>query len=214
MDVTEQTIEQLVAKIQPVSAVAVPWRLFLAWLLASLIVTLPLLLVSAHRADLAAQLHAPLFQAETATLVALILSCGLAAVWLCYPDLRQQPWVVALPLFWLLVFAGLCLYRFTHPALTTVLPEDAHNAFACVGCILLYAAAPGIWMFYSLRRYAPTHPMLAGGIAMLAAAGIGAIVLKFAEANDAVPHLLVWHVLPVLALTAAGSWLGLWLLRW
>ena len=214
MEATPQTIEQLIAELKPVRAIAVPGRMFLHWLLASMIITVPLVLLGAHRADLATQLHKPLFLAEIAVLAGLILSCGLASVWLCYPDLRQQPWVVALPVPFLLTFAGLSLYRYLHPAMTTVLPEDAGNDFSCIACILFYGAVPAACMFYRLCRHAPVYPRLAGGIALLASTSIGMLVLKLAEANDAVSHLLVWHVVPIIILVALGSQFGSRVFRW
>ena len=184
MSKIDQTIETLLADVKPVKPALRPWMSFLIWAGITLAATLLLASFSSLRPDLVQQLHEPLFVIEIISLTFTIAAAALVAIWLCFPDLRQKPRMVYLPLAPLALYIGCVIYRVINPETETILPEDAHNGIACVLCIIMYSLVPGFWMFHTLRRHATTHPVLAGAISLLASASVGLLVLKFLEGND------------------------------
>ncbi len=210
----DQTIEKIVTDTKPLAPLRPAGSTFLVWAGVTLAATFLLMMFSSFRPDLVQQLNSPLFLTEIAVLGALILSTGAAAAWLAVPDMQQKRWVLAVPLPFLTLYICLLIYRALHPELNAVLPEPGANGFDCVLCISLYALVPGFWMFFALKRRATVHPRLAGALCLLAAASIGVLVLKFVEPNDAVEHLLMWHLLPVGLLGTLGMWLGRKFLAW
>lgn len=213
MSKIETTIERLAAATTRAEAPPLPGRAIALWLVASLGVSLLMMLTMTMRVDLAAQCQQNSFWCEVAVLLGLILSASISAIWLSYPDLRQQRWVVALPLPFLAAYSILLINRVLAPVMATV-PLEVDHGIECSLCITIFALIPGLMLLRIMRRYASAHPRAAGALALLASASIGNLALKFAEANDSVPHLLLWHVGPIIVLGMIGSWLGKKFLSW
>lgn len=213
MSKIETTIERLAAATTRAEAPPTPSRAIALWLVVSLGVSLLMMLTMTMRTDLAAQCQQNSFWCEAIVLVGLIVSSSMSAIWLSYPDLRQQRWVVALPLPFLAAYSFLLISRALVPVTATAALEADHN-IACGLCITMFALIPGFMLFRIMRRYATAHPSSAGALALLASASIGNLALKFAEANDSVPHLLLWHVTPIILLGFVGGWLGKKFLSW
>lgn len=210
----EQTISRLVETAEPVKQPARPQNLFITWLGGTIISTALIVFFMQPRPDLAAKLTSALFLAEITTLFLLIITTALTAVWLCFPDLRQRPKILLLPLLPIVVFTLLSLYRNNHPELSALPAPEAVEGLDCALCITMIATAPAAWMFRILRRHATIYPQWAGAIALLAAASIGLLVLKLVEDNDSLLHLLTWHITPMLLLGIAGYFIGKKYLSW
>ena len=69
-------------------------------------------------------------------------------------------------------------------------------------------------MFLCLRRFASTHSRWTGMVALLAAFSVGALWLRLHEETDSIDHVVLWHYLPMVAISLAGWWLGRRLLKW
>ena len=213
-DKIEQTIASLVAATEPQVTPARPFRLLGQWLGVTLVSTAVLLLFLSRRADLATQLTAPVYRGELASLFLIIPSTAVAAIWLSFPDMRQRAWVLALPLVPVAAFAFLSFYRLAHPEITIIPPPEQAHGVNCALCVTVFSIIPGCWMFHILRRQATAFPVAAGMVSLLASASIGLLGLKIVEMNDSVLHLLVWHIVPMLLLGAAGGILGRKYLSW
>lgn len=209
----EKVISSLAADCKPSAPMLHPAWAVALWLGLSCSVSLLLILMIDLREDLALQMTQGLFWTEVITLTTLVISCCISAVWFSFPDMRQQRRVVFIPLPILLFYISLLIYRLRVPE-TTLPPHGEIHELTCSLCVTLFALIPGISIFLIMRRYATAHPRIAGALGLLASASIGQLALKFAEASDSVPHLLVWHVLPIIALGLVGSWLGQKFLSW
>ncbi len=84
----------------------------------------------------------------------------------------------------------------------------------CSVTVFALTLVPAIALFYRLRRLAPAHPLQMGALAALGSAvfGAGAVWIYCPVANPL--HDLVWHFLPMVAITAVGGLLGRKMLRW
>jgi hypothetical protein len=214
MTKSDQIIDKLVTSDGKPVAASHPFALFLKWLFVTALSTGLIVSFMAPREDLSRQLVSPLYLAEVASLLLITVTAAVAAVWLCYPDLRQKPKTVLLPLLPTAVFMSLSVYRLLHPELTLIPPPEKVQGIDCAGCVTALALVPGFWMFHLLRRHATTYPQSAGAVSFLAAASIGLFVLKLVEPNDSVLHLLQWHLSPMVVLALFGAWLGKKYLSW
>ncbi len=155
-----------------------------------------------------------MFLGEVASLFLLVVAAALVAVFLSFPDIRQRSNIVFLPVLPVASFMIFCGYRLFRPEGPSLSEEQAFHGVICVTCITMFAAAPACWMFWTLRRHATTHPAWAGAAALLSAASIGLLMLKFIEPSDSIAHLLLWHIAPTLILTGIGIALGRKYLSW
>ncbi len=211
---TPQLISRLAEQPAPRCVGTCPFRMISQWLGVTFGGILIMMAVLGLRPDLSLRLAEPLFVAEITVLFFLLLSSGLSACWLAFPDQRQQPWLVKLPLLPVAVYATLIAYRLAVPEATAAAPLEKDNDIDCALCITGMAIVPAITMLLLVRRCATTVPRLTGAVALLAAATSGHLMLKFVEANDSLPHFAVSHLLPILLLCGIGFMLGKKILAW
>jgi hypothetical protein len=88
------------------------------------------------------------------------------------------------------------------------------NSVACMVLIPLLSAMPLVGLIYAMRQGAPPHPVLAGAVAGLAAAGIGGTLYGMHCTNDSPLFIGVWYVIAIAIVTAFGAMLGARWLRW
>ncbi len=80
---------------------------------------------------------------------------------------------------------------------------------------ILVLSVPGLaLLLWTMRRYAPTRPMLAGAAAGLLAGGVAATVYGLHCQETAAPFVALWYSLGVVLSTLAGALLGSRILRW
>lgn len=166
------------------------------------------------RSDLGAQLLRPAYALELLLLLALAV-CGLtASVSIMQPDVQVRRIWLNLPYLILAFISLLLLGQMALPTDPAMHLPLAPNGMECAICIAGVALMPASLLFAMIRRGANVHPWRAGSYAALTAAAVGSLTLRLAEANDFLPHLVLWHYLPTLGFSTLGAWAGYWLLRW
>jgi hypothetical protein len=91
---------------------------------------------------------------------------------------------------------------------------DGPNVLHCLGSIPLLSLPPALCLFFAMRRGAPASTALAGAIAGLAAAAVGASLYALACPEDSPLFIALWYSLAIGAVTALGSFAGRRWLRW
>ena len=89
-----------------------------------------------------------------------------------------------------------------------------HNARACMTSIPFLSLLPLAAIFAALRQGAVTRPRLAGAVAGLLAAGIGASFYAAHCPDDSPLFVATWYTLASLIVAGIGAFLGPRLLRW
>ncbi len=209
---TDQLIAQLSSEALPTPPMSSPWRLATKWLIGLLVYSGALFLLIAPRADLGTQLQSPLFVLELVLLACMVISSTVSAALLSFPDMHQKSRIVRLPLVCFGLFTVLIGFHW----LTSPPPMSAMSIKECV-CTLfmtLYAFIPAVWLFFMMRNAKSTHPKACGSVVVIAAFGLGALILRLSEPNDDVMHFIVFHYIPMLAAALMGVALGRLLLRW
>lgn len=168
------------------------------------------------RPDIILQFERPFFVLEIILLAGMPISAALASVFVMYPDMYQKPWILKIPY---LLFAALILllsYQFAFMAIDIrmVIPPPGGHAMECALCIGSVALIPSALIFGILRQGASVTPVNAGFLAVLATTGIGCLILRIAEANDSLMHLVSWHYLPTFIFASIGAALAKRLLKW
>lgn len=88
------------------------------------------------------------------------------------------------------------------------------NAGVCIIAIPLLALAPLAALIAALRQGAPASPALAGTLAGVSAAGLGAVAYALRCPDDSPLFVAVWYVAAIAIMALIGRALGAWLLRW
>lgn len=147
-----------------------------------------------------------IFFAGAATLAAML------ALRLAVPGRRAGPREVALSI--VLVLIGIALVMVGEPARTGYpLGEFLRVGIGCALETCVLAALPWMAIWWAVKRGAPMRGAAAGG-----STGAAALLFSFALMRIGCPideplHLLTWHLLPALVLTAlsalaGAAWLG------
>jgi hypothetical protein len=88
------------------------------------------------------------------------------------------------------------------------------NSHLCMTFIPILSVAPLVLALYALSRSAPTRPMLAGGVAGLMSAGIGATFYAAQCTDDSPLFLSIWYVLASGLVAIVGAVAGGRVARW
>jgi hypothetical protein len=207
----DELIDRLARDAAAVRPAPHPYALSLKWTAGAAAYLFLSLALTGLRPDVFLKLHQQWFAAEIAALFFLFAATSLSAALLSFPDMHQMrrlayaP-VVAFALFLTVVFLA---WRADDPPA----PLPPHS-YECTVCIILVSLFPAAWTFHAMRKFASTHYLRAGVVALVSAFSVGALWLRLHEMNDSMMHVVRWHYLPVLAFGAAGLWLGKKLLRW
>jgi len=84
----------------------------------------------------------------------------------------------------------------------------------CPGRIVILSLPFFVGLFWSLRKLAPTRPILTGAAAGLLAGAAGAFVYAFHCDESAAPFVVMWYTFGIALAGVAGGLLGRFLLRW
>ena len=207
----EVLIDELVAQATPVARPGRTDRDAFRWLgAAAALAILALIVSSPWRAGALVQLlETPRLLAESLLGVAAIISLGRAAFRSGIPSVtpiaRQIRWPLALLALWVATYA----YGLIDPAL----PVSMSGKRAHCWLEALVLGAPGLALgCYALRRLWPLHGVWSGTLLGLAAGAMPALAMQFA-CMYAPLHILLFHLLPGLALGGIGALVGALALR-
>lgn len=141
-------------------------------------------------------------------------AAAVAAMRLSRPGVRLGGALWALVALPLLVAAGVAAELVTTDAGDWATAAMGSNSIRCLTMVPLLAAAPLVASFVVLRRGAPTRPAVAGALAGLAAAGLGAALYAAYCADDSPLFVAIWYTLAIGLVAGAGALFGNRLLRW
>lgn len=208
---TEELIKALAQDGAPVKPASHPFVQCAKWMAGGAVYAALSVMYLGLRPDIMLKLHSPLFVAELGLLAGIIVATLLSAALLAFPDMHQKRGVAFAPVLALVLFVLAIFLAWHADSPPSALPE--HNV-ECLLCIASLALLPAAWMLYSMRKFASTHPYLAGGIALLCAFSIGALALRLSEQTDSMVHVVQWHYLPMIGVGIVGLWLGRVFLKW
>ena len=210
---TDSFISTLAAEGPRKTMLAMPAQMAF-WLAGTILWLAVFALHSGLRPDLAHKLDEIYYRPELMLLFGLGVTSAIVALCLSRPDGYQIWWIRFAPFLFLVLWAvtaALNMDPMKSSAFGLAL-NDAH--FDCIGCILAFSVPPGLAMFLMVRHGASVNSLWAGGMAAGSVAAFAYLGMRLVEQNDNPFHLLIWHVLPVLVLCAAGMLAGKIFLRW
>ena len=207
----EELIASLAQDAAPVKSGAHPYKLSLQWLAAAVAYLALTLAYSGLRPDLLSKLQMSFFLVEIGLLAAIVIATSLSAAILSFPDMHQKRRMAHIPIFMIVLFALVILLAWRADAPIEPLPKHGMQCLLFISSLTLL---PAVWMFYTMRSLASTHPYFAGSIALLSAFSLGALSLRLSEPTDSILHVMQWHYLPMVGVGIIGLWLGKKLLKW
>jgi hypothetical protein len=207
-------VARLTADLTPVRPLRSPWIRLVWWLVLAL-GTVALAAAVGLRRDLAAEIDRPRYLGELAILLA---GAGLAAtlaLLVAVPGRIGARRVRHLTLG--LLALGLAVAFFGEPPSATATRSGLWTSLRCVACVGLFGLGPWIALYVAVARAAPLDGRATALCVGAAAFLVGAAAVRTACPFDDVPHLVVWHGLPValwtvvttaLVATRLGRWLA------
>lgn len=210
---TEDLIAALAAAAAPVRVLP-PLGVRLArWLAVAVAAAAAGVWIFGPRADLDSAVRDAGFIGDLALMLATGLLAAAAAFGLSVPGAERSPLRRAWPLAALLAWAAFLAWRFAAGggSWTALVHEPWHPA--CAARILLVAAAPAGVVFAMVRRAAPLRPLWTAALASLASLAIAAVPAQIVCPLGGTAHLLVAHLMPLLAFTTVGTVAGAAILR-
>ena len=210
---TDELIAALAADTKTVSK-PINRQLWIAIAGGAIVATLIFLLGVGPRPDIAAALETPRFLYKYVLTLTLLASAVGLMLHLARPGAVPAGWLAALAIPPALLVASVIAEIFLVPSPAWSMNLMGKNAVVCLVVIPLLSAAPLAAVMWTLRDGAPTHPVLAGAVAGLVAAGLGATLYATHCQDDSLFFIAAWYGLAIMMVTAVGAFLGARLLRW
>jgi hypothetical protein len=166
------------------------------------------------RADVATAITTPRFLFKFVITLSLLAS-ALGIVWhLARPGAIPLGWLLALAAAPALLVVGSVGEMLTVPTADWGHRLTGHNSFMCVVLIPMLAALPFAALLLALRQGATSHPKLAGAVAGLVSAAIGATLYATHCPDDSPFFVATWYVIAAGFMAMLGAAIGERYLRW
>ncbi|TCN29503.1 NrsF family protein [Sinorhizobium americanum] len=130
------------------------------------------------------------------------------------PDSDPHRSLLGLAVAPMLLAAGIVAELAVSPPGTWSAKLVGTNSLVCLTFIPLIGIGPLALLLLALRHGAPSHPMLAGATAGLAAGGIAATFYAAHCTDDSPLFVATWYTLAIAMLTLAGAFAAPRIARW
>jgi hypothetical protein len=170
-------------------------------------------LILQPRADLATAIRAFEFPLKMSFVASLAVAAAASLAGIARPWPRVAPWRRLAPAL-LALLLGLVVELTTVPGSAWWSRLIGHNAAHCVTLIPVLSVLPAVCLLIALKHGAPARPGLAGAVAGLASAGVGACLYAIACPDDSPLFVATWYPLAIAAVTALCAAAGRRWLRW
>lgn len=211
---TDELIRDLAATAAPVRRLPRWTRRAAVWLGVALLSAATVVAAIGARRDLLDALATPAFAMGELMLLAVAVTAACAALILSVPGEERSSLVR-----WLPVTAALIVLLWGAGELVWAAAAGGTTgrvgfAWHCIARTVAVGLVPGIVLLTMVKSAAPLRAAWAGLLALLATSAIGVFGTNMICPNDRPMHLLLWHVLPMTLIAAAGIALGRWLFTW
>lgn len=210
---TEDLINALANKAEPVEPLWHPAARAMAWMMGSVIYVGAIIWVIGPRADISDKLADPRFLIEVGA--ALLTSMMAAAAAFCAGCPGRPLWERFAPFpflaVWLASLGEGCWRQWVQNGSEGL---TVNIDLVCFQNILFVSILPALAILVMIRQGAPLAPMSTTGLATLAATALGAAALRLFHAQDVSLMLLIWQFGSVLLLAAIGFLAGGRYLKW
>lgn len=206
---TTELIHNLSAQLKPLQTVKFTAWDFMKVLTAGLFCVLASVFILGLRTDLSEKMLSPRFILEGIGLAALAVLSILAAFRLSIPSERQRHMFrIPLAVFSLILLSSVySFFVYAHPLLYF------GHGFACVSKIGAVSILPAAILFYFVRKAAVLKRKAVGVVILLSGAAFGLLGVHLTCSDSTALHIVLWHVVPAIALMGLGAFLAHVLLK-
>ncbi len=211
---TDDLVRKLAADATPVSRLApVPVRLAV-WTAVTLASAVTAVWWLGTRGDLVAVVWAPGFQVKSALLIVTAITAAAGALLVAVPGAERTGAFRWLPIAAITALLLWIAGELVAAAAAGTVSWRIGAAWGCAAQVMAVGLVPGAVLFVMVRRAAPLRGMWAGVLALVAMGAVGALGTSAICPADRSMHVLVWHVLPLIAIGAIGAAAGYVFLGW
>jgi hypothetical protein len=205
---TDELISRLVADARPVRRVLDPTRRASLWVAASLVCVVLGVLHFGPRDDAADAWYATAVVLRIALLAATMWLAVVTAFRLSVPGFEGR----VFSRWWPIIPLGILVAMSSGELVAAAMTGSAGAplfAWSCVRKVATVGTIPAALSILLIRRAAPLEPRWAALLGVLAAGAAGALTSELACPIRAPVHILLWHVMPVVASAAIGAVAGI-----
>jgi hypothetical protein len=166
------------------------------------------------RPDVMTAMHNPFFDLKFMVTLALAISAMIVSLHLSRPEafLRGWGWLLLIPIG--ILVAGIASEMMLPQRLPMMTRLVGHNWLVCMTSIPLLSIPLLVGSLIGLRHGAPSRPAVAGAIAGMMSAGLGATLYASHCADDSPLFVITWYSIGTAAVAAVGAFAGPRVLRY
>jgi hypothetical protein len=205
---TETLIHQLATEVPPVKPVWSPVARFVLWFLAAAVIIGLLVGLTGIRPDLGVAFTRPTFISRVLFMLGVAGASVFFAFKLSVPDEKKR-WLEAMPA--IMVSAGLALFAYLFFESDNF--SRPYNYY-CIRNVLAFSIPSSVLLYLMLEKAAPMRRRTVGMLAALGSTALSSLGTQLVCRNESPLHILVSHVLPVLAACLVGVFIGALVFKW
>jgi hypothetical protein len=210
---TDALIDYYVSQLRPTSTWAMPRRLAAGVGVGGIISAILLITLIGARPNLAEVAASGSFWGKVAFILATAVASLFVAARLGRPGApKSLLWILPVPFLAYLPVAAWELAR-TDPAQWAPLLLG-HGWKQCTWLVLILSLPVFVGLWWSFRKFAPTHIEAAGAVAGLSASAVAGLIYCIHCPTDTAVFALVWYTLAFALASLTGAIFGRRLLRW
>jgi hypothetical protein len=204
---TAELIARLVDDVRPVRRLRTPRRRAIIWLAMAFACAALGLFYFGVRGDLGDASYDLAFWLRLGLLVSTMWLATIASLRLAVPDGESRAWTRWWPLVSLTALLGLVAAEMVFSAVLGHLGSP-FRAWMCVRKVAIVGVLPAAASVFLVGRAMPMEPRWSVVLGMTAAGAVGALAAELTCPMTAPEHVLLWHVMPIVAAAGTGWLIG------
>lgn len=207
---TDNLIDSLASELQEVKCACHPLKTALPWFIFAIIYLAFAIAVLGIRPDFSDRLLDSSYLFELVLVMLMSISATFSSLWLCFPDMRGQRWMLAVPIS---LFAILMIWLGLR---TTMHLDHAPHVYwsGCINEALIFGLLPALTLALLAARGKTTQPQMMSFMNTIAIGGLGYLGLRITCSMEDMGHIMIYHFAPYIFIGFAIAAAGIKIYRW
>jgi hypothetical protein len=189
-----------------------PEKYFVKWLFLTLIYFFVISSIFGIRSDLLTKLKDFRYLIELLSIILITITSLFSCCYLALPDNSQKKYILYLPIIAFTIFViNIIFISLTDQNL---IPINHSNGLKCVVCITASSVVPATFLFYEIKKAAPTKLYLIGFYVIFYATSLCAFALRLENSESSIYQTIIYHYLPIVVYSFLGGLISKKILKW
>lgn len=207
---TDSLIDSLASDLEEIKCAQHPLKTALPWFVFAVLYIAFAIAMLGLRGDFSSRITDADFVFELGLVMAMSMSATLCSLWLCFPDMRGNNWLLAVPISLFSVLMLLLVSR-------GVMNFDGMPQIywcACINKGFVFGILPAATLLFLSAKGKTTRPQMLAFMNTAAIGGLGYLALRLTCGYEDMGHIMMYHVGPYIFMGLVIALAGIKFFKW